>query len=325
MRYIPNYKLSIIKEDEYESKIAAVETEINKVKQVGKFTAFDKTEIYYEYFLTENSKGNVVIVHGLSEFTRKFCELVFYTLNQGYNVFIYDQRCHGLSGRLTKINTLLHVDSFNDYVKDLAYFIDETVLKTEQKPIYLFAHSMGCATASLYMAKNKNKVKKAVFSAPMFEPVVKDVPIQIARMGVSAAAFVLGKKRKFFLSDEFDPNVKFNYVYGLSKARFEHNMKLRKENLCYQSTPLSLGWVKSALTVSKKILSSRIAGEITTPILLLSAEKDKVVKNNLQQTFYEKCKTCSFECIENATHAVLASDENILFKVLNLSFNFFAM
>lgn len=322
MRYIPNYQLKIISEENFKNSINDIELEISRVKHEGKFTAFDGIEIYYEYFLVENSKGNVVIIHGLSEFTKKFYEFIYYTLNQGFNVFIYDQRCHGLSDRLTPIRDLLHVDSFEDYVKDMTYFIDEIVLKTEEKPIYLFAHSMGGAVSTFYLAKNKNKVKKAVFSVPMFEPVVKNVPFKIARVSVVIGSKIFGAKRKFFISKDFDPDVTFNYAYGLSKARFEHNMKMRRENVNYQSTPMSFGWVSNSLNIGKKILKHCISGKIETPILLMSAECDVMVNNEIQKEFSNKCKNCRFEKIEHATHAILASDEKILNNVLNLIYDF---
>ena len=324
MRYIPNYKLNIITEEQFADSIDKIEADINAVKQSGNFTAFDGINIYYEYFLTEQSRGNVVIVHGLSEFTNKFYEFIYYTLNQGFNVFIYDQRCHGQSGRLTPDRDLLHVDSFEDYVKDLTCFIDEIVLKTEDKPIYLYAHSMGGAVAALYLSKYSDKIARAILSAPMFQPIVKNVPFLIARNSVKIGKIVFGSKRKFFISNEFDPNIKFNYVQGLSKARFEHNMKLRCENPNYQSTPMSFGWVSGSLSLSKKVLSGRVVGKIKTPILIISASADKMVNNKTQEMFYKKCKNCRFETIENATHAVLASDESIISQVLNLTFDFWA-
>lgn len=324
MRYIPSYELNIIAEEQFSDAIADVEAQLEKVKHSGNFVTFDSLKMYYEYFLAENSRGNIVIVHGLSEFTKKFYEFIYYALNQGYNVFIYDQRCHGLSDRLTKFKDLLHVDDFFDYEKDLEYFIDEIVLKTEDKPLYLYAHSMGGAVAALYLAKNNQKIKKAILSAPMLEPVVKEVPAFLARASVQLGKVFLGPKHKFFLSKEFDPNVAFNYAYGLSKARFDFNMKMRRENPNYQSTPMSYGWVSNSLTIGKKILNPKIINKIVTPILIISARDDKVVKNDVQKEFFEKCKSCRFESIEYATHAILASHEKILLESLTLTFDFMA-
>ena len=92
MRFIPNYTLTILSEEEFSSKIVEIEEDLAKVKVSGTYQAFDGIDIAYEYFLAENSKASVVIVHGLSEFTRKFYEFIYYCLHHGLNVFIYDQR-----------------------------------------------------------------------------------------------------------------------------------------------------------------------------------------------------------------------------------------
>lgn len=322
--HLPDYKLNIIEEEEFSDSINTVFTRVEKVKQSGKFVAFDGINIYYEYFLAGKSNSTVVIVHGLSEFTKKFYELAYYFLNQGFNVFMYDQRCHGLSDRLTSEKDLLHVDNFSDYEKDLTFFMEKVVLKVVEGPIYLFAHSMGGAVSAFYLAKNNDKIKKAVLSAPMFEPIVGNVPFAIARAGVKVAKVFVGSKRKFLSSKEFNPDIEFNYVPGLSKARFEHNMKLRRENPNYQSTPMSFGWVSNSLCIGKKLLKPRVVGNIDTPVLIISAGADEMVNNEIQKTFYKKCKNCKFESIENATHAILAGDEGILSRVLNLVLGFYS-
>ncbi len=323
MKFIPDYTLNIISEEDFTQKIAEIESELEKIKVCGTYKAFDGINIAYEYFLAENSKGSVVVVHGLSEFTKKFYEFIYYCLNQGLNVFIYDQRCHGLSGRLTERIDLLHVDSFEDYVDDLSKFVDEIVLKTVDKPLYLYSHSMGSAVCALYLAKHTQKIEKAVFSAPMFEPVVDSVPALIARAGVRVGKVFYGSKTKFLLTSEFNPDVKYKASYGSSKARFEHNMKMRRGNPNYQSTPMTFGWVYNSLIVHKEIFKSSVINKIKTPILLISAEKDMTVRNEPQYKFAKKCENCKLISIKGATHALLASDVQTLTEIMNQTLEFF--
>ena len=323
MRFVPDYNLKIISEQDLPSKIENITEELEKIKVSGSFEAFDKTKIYYEYFLSEGSTASIVIVHGLSEFINKFYEFIYYCLNQGFNVFIYDQRCHGLSGRLTDQIDLLHVGDFSDYVKDLSQFVEEIVLKTEDKPIYIYSQSMGGAEAALYLANANPKIEKAVLAVPMFQPVVDVVPYKIARGGVRIARWFYGNKHKFLLSRDFNPEVEYSQSQGKSKARFEHNMKMRIENPCYQSTPMSFGWVHNSLIVKNRIFKSKIINNIKTPTLLLTAKEDTVVENAPHYLFAEKCKTCRLIELETANHALLASDEQTLEKVVNLIFDFY--
>lgn len=324
MRFIPNYNLEIIDENGYENAVLKIEEELSRYKHTGSFSAFDKTEIYYEYFLCESSKASLVIVHGLSEFINKFYEFIYYCLNQGLNVFIYDQRCHGLSGKLTDRIDLLHVDDFDDYVKDLSQFVDTVVKKIENKPIYLYSQSMGGAECALYLAKHSDNIEKAVSAVPMFQPTVDVVPYRIARAGVSFARHFYGNKTKFLLSREFDPNVEYNESQGTSRARFEHNMKMRKENPCYQSTPMTFGWTYNSLIVKKRVFNRKNIKGIKTPILLITAKEDRVVEPKPHYEFAQKCESCRLVELEKANHALLASDNARLEKILNLIFGFYS-
>ena len=326
MYFKPSYELNILSEDNFADAIIQIESQVNACKNTGSFRAFDNTNIHYEYFLAENSKKNVVIVHGLSEFSEKFYEFIYYLLNQGYNVFIYDQRCHGYSDRLTDEMDLLHVDSFYDYKKDLEQFIDQVVIPTCDLPIYLYSHSMGGGIAMLYLndAKNRNKVEKAVLAAPLFEPVVKNVAFPIAKCTVTIANFFLNSKRKFVLSREFDPNVTYRPEPAGSQARFEYNMNLRRNNPRFRSTPMSFGWVSGSLNIGSKVLKRRRLKKVTTPILLLSAQNDKTVRNKPQTVFAQRCKTCRFVEIPDISHAVLASNEETMRHIMELILEFYA-
>ncbi len=322
MKFIPDHQLNVVSEDAFPTAIREMTAKLEEIRVCGSFRAFDGVSIFYEYFLAEGSTASVVMVHGLSEFTKKFYECIYYMLQQGYNVFIYDQRCHGLSDRLTDKRELLHVDSFDDYVKDLSQFVDDVVLKVEDKPIHLYAHSMGGAVSALYLAKYSHKVKKAVLSAPMFEPVVDRVPVSVARVGLTIGRWILGGKKQFSLSDEFDPDVQYKVAYGSSRARFEHNMTMRRENAEYQSSPMSFGWVSRSLTVGNRILRRRTMRGITVPVLILSAENDTMVNNAPQHRFAERYKNCELVTIKGAAHALLASDADTVTQVMKLTFDF---
>ena len=70
------------------------------------------------------------------------------------------------------------------------------------------------------------EIEKAIMVAPMFVPVVKQVPNWLARHSVAIGRWLFGNKTKFLLTSEFDPDVQYKESLGSSKARFEHNMKI---------------------------------------------------------------------------------------------------
>lgn len=313
----------IISEKSFPEEIVKIESELSKIRTDGFFDSFDGKKLYFEYFLKENAKASVVIVHGLSEFTKKFYEIAWYLLNAGYNVFLYDQRCHGRSFRLGARADILHVDSFTDYARDLNEYIDNIVLRVSNKPIYIYSHSMGGAVTALYLSKWQNTVKKAVMSAPLFEPCVAKVSHRVARMSALFCSVVFGKKQKFWTSGEFNPETPHRKTHDASYSRFNHNMDLRRNNREYQTTPMSNGWVYNSLCLRSQIVNSRLPIKIKTPILLISAEKDRVVEIAPQIEFANRCTNCKFVSLSGANHAMLTGTQKTITEHLTAVLNFF--
>lgn len=323
MKFIPNYNWKILTDEEYPKAIKEIEKTLEKYRNSGFFDTFDGKKNYYEYFLCEDSKASIVVVHGLSEFTKKFYELTFYFLNQGYNVFLFDQRCHGLSSRLTDRVDMIHVDSFNDYAKDLSLFVDNVVIPADNKPLYLYSISMGGAVSLLYLAKEQNKISKAVLAAPMMDPKDTIVPRVIAKMGVIYLTALHGKKAKFKFSKEFNPEAPYKIELDGCRNRFEHNMELRRSDERYQSTPLTLGWTYNSVSIRPKVLRRRFINKIKTPLLLISSGKDTVVKNDAHEIFDNRCKNCKRIIIKDATHSVLSSTASIMDEHLTACLKFY--
>ncbi len=323
MRFIPDYTLRIIGEEEFPTAIRQVEKQLEPCRNEGYFVTFDGKKIYYEYFLAENSTASIVIVHGLSEFTKKFYEVTSYFLHQGYNVFLYDQRCHGLSDRLTDRIDLIHVDRYDDYAEDLRIFIDTVVTPVDDKPLYLYSHSMGGAVSLLYLAKYRDKIQKAVLSAPLIEPVSVDLPRWFICPSVGLAKWFCGRKSKFPLSSEFNPDHPHRKSADASKNRFEHNLNMRRENPQYQTTPLSFGWNHRTLQLRPRLLSRRITRRIQTPLLLLSAEKDTVVKNEPQHIFAARCPVCTLVTVKDTNHGMLTGTYETLTEHLTRTLDFY--
>lgn len=323
MRFSPEYTLNIIKEKDFPSRIKQIENELASCCNSGYFNSFDGKQLYYEYFLAENSRASIIIVHGLSEFTKKFYELAWYFLNQGYNVFLYDQRGHGLSCRQTDRVDLIHVDSFDDYEKDLNEFIEQIVVKTVSKPLYVFSHSMGGAVCALYLSKHFDRVEKAVMSAPLIEPTAGNIPLPVAKILTKLEVLRTGSMTKFKICKEFNPDYSHKVSSDASYNRFEHNMQMRIANKNYQSTPMTAGWVYNSLTIKSKLLSRKVVKRINTPVLMLCAEKDTVVKRPAQLKFAKKCNTCQLETIEDAKHSMFSGKYDTVVEYVNKILDFY--
>ncbi len=322
MLFSSEKEFKIFTDKEFAENIAGVTKELEACKISGSYKSFDGKKIYYEYFLAQNATASVVIVHGLSEFTKKYYETAYYLLQNGLNVFLYDQRCHGFSERLTDSLDLVHVDSFDDYVTDLEIFINQIVLNASKLPLELYAHSMGGAVTALYLQKHPEKIKKAIFSAPLLRPYVGKTPFPIAKMGTLCKMKLCGKKSNFNPAKSFNPEAALKKSKDKSVNRFAHNLKLRIDEPMYRSTPLTSGWIYHSLDILRVFKKRKTAESITTPILLVSAEEDSVVISKYHSVFAAKCPSCKFYSIPKTGHSILLSSDQTVTDYINLCLDF---
>lgn len=324
MKIKPDYQLSVLHEQAYKEKISEISARLDQCRHEGTFSGFDGQTLYYEFFQAEESRGAVVAVHGLSEFTGKYHEFAWYLLNQGYDVFLYDQRSHGRSCRLTERVDLIHVDHFSDYWKDLDRFISEVVRPNTAGPLYLYAHSMGGAVGVQYLANRPQVFKKAVLSAPMIRPLTGQIHPTVAWLGLSACLLFRDGKEKCWTSDEFDPAYSFESSHDQSRARFERNMEQRLQNPCYCTTPQSIRWVQQAVSLYRGLTSKRFLKKIQAPILMISAENDDCVSDQAQQRFAQRCPLCERIVLPDSTHGMLCETQKTLTAHVQAVLNHFA-
>jgi lysophospholipase len=242
--------------------------------------------IYYEFYPQQEPRGTIVISYGFTESCEKYHELIFYMHREGYQVAILDHRGHGNSLREVSDPELVHVESFEDYVKDLHRLIEEVVMpQAKKRPLYLFAHSMGGCIGTLYLEEYPGVFQKAVLSAPMLGINNGNVPDWAAALLCRCAVLFGQKKKKLFTMGDFDPDEPFEASGGNSQARHEYYRKLRRENPKLQTSAATYGWAGQALKAAKKAISPENAAGIQVPVLLFSATDDSFVRPGEQDFF----------------------------------------
>lgn len=305
MLFKPTNNYHILTEDEFSDEITVIEKELQNYSTSGKISSFDGCKLAYEYFEADNSIGSIILIHGFTEFYKKFYEMAWYFLNMGYSVFLYDQRGHGLSDRQVDNPQLTHINDFNDYVKDLDCIINNIVVPASaDKPIYIFAHSMGGAVASMYLSENSGKIKRAILSSPMVCPKTHGIPGGMVKLISKRYAKKDGWEARFRHSGDFNPNPDFIRSSDSSLARFKHNLDFRIQHDYYQNSSFSNRWMYEALKVKKILLNSHYAKKIKTDVLIFSASKDRVVHTAPQRRLAKKLPHCTLVTIPGAKHTV---------------------
>ena len=278
----------------------------------GRLKSFDGTPIQYYYAINPKPRGSMVMLHGFCEFIGKYREMLYTFFQAGYNVFFYEQRGHGRSGKVTD-NGTIHVKDFSEYEKDLKFLLDHKILPMlgqtlpedvrREHPLFLFGHSMGGAVSALFLEDYPEYFDAAVLSSPMCRMNTGDLaPWKISAMMLYTKLFHQQKKPLFGKSG-FDPDESFEDSCGDSFARFDYVLRQRRNYPEYQTGGTTLGWSSASIRSSKRMLKN--AGKIAVPVLLLQAGEDTLVENDAQDAFAEAADQVQIVRIENAKHELM--------------------
>lgn len=288
----------------------------------GTLTAEDGITLYYKTYQQEDAKGGIVISHGFTENMDKYREVSYYFLNQGYSVYIMDHRGHGYSEREVSDLSMVHVESFQDYVDDFKLFVD-TVAKRENadKPLFIFAHSMGGGIAAAYLEQNPQDITAAVLSAPMMEIQTGDYPAWTSHLIAKFYRFVGRGDTYIWGSGPFNGEFDANTSSALDVERGYYYFTLRNSDEMLQATGGSFTWLDSCLKGTKQIIDH--AKDAVTPILLFHPENDDLVGANGHYRFAADAPNTQMIYVAESRHEVFNTPKEIMVPYYNTIFEFF--
>lgn len=110
-------------------------------------------------------RGNVVIIHGLKDYSERYLDFAKQLSEAGYQVFAFDLRGHARSEGdavfFPKMETIM-----NDVSAAFKVFRQDD----NQKPWFLFGHSAGAAIATRYAVDHPGELAGYLISAPALKP-----------------------------------------------------------------------------------------------------------------------------------------------------------
>ncbi|MDO5516555.1 MAG: alpha/beta hydrolase [Clostridium sp.] len=318
-------KGSYISEENYEEDMHRLsEPYIKKHKKSGYIKGIGNLDIYYEKYIAESPKGNIVICHGFGEFTEKYNELIYYFLKEGYSVFIIEHRGNGRSKRLGGDNCQISVERFDNYIEDFRTFIDTVVIpESNGKNLLLFAHSMGGGIASAFIEKYPEYFKGAVMSSPMHEINTGKYP-KIVASTLSAFLTAVGKGNQYLPGQKPYTGVrKFPSRSTSSEHRYNYQYNLIKNNKPYQTGGSSAKWYCEALKATRKIVTPKNAGRVAIPVMILQAELDTHVIPRGHYRFAKNAGNCRVVIVRGSKHESYYENDNITFHVIDKIMDFY--
>lgn len=199
----------------------------------------------------------------------------------GFDVWVLDFRGQGKSDRLVNNKQMVHINSFDDYIKDAEALVLNAEINSQNKKKFLYAHSMGGFVALSLIKKHQNIFEAAVLESPMITICTAPIPFFLAEPFASLMVNVFGRGKNYCF-DKSD--------YDAQKETFEQNRNSREENIFNEYlyvpeadkeiTPIgpSWGWAYAALTATRKLkVDLEKLHALKTSVFIGSAGDDRVL------------------------------------------------
>lgn len=273
------------------------------------FTSFDGTRLAGYYCLHERAKGTIVMLHGFCEFFAKYHEMMYYFYQAGYSVFFLELRGHGHSQHLLLDREKVHVASFDDYERDVQWFLEKVVMKKQNSPKrILYCHSMGGCVGALFLERHPGYFDRAIFSSPMLALNWNGIP-RIAVMALAVFSKLLRKERHYLPGQHgFDDVPTFSHSSILSKARYHYMFDGRRHDAANRTYGGTYAWAAGSMRGMDQ--AQMFASRIHIPVLLCTAGLDTMVDNRGHNRFARHCRTVKRLYFPGSKHEIFnAKDE----------------
>lgn len=268
----------------------------------------------------KQEQGAIVIVPGRGLPMDVFAETIYDLAPHGYTMYILDHRGQGHSGRLVDNFQKQYVESFDDYVDDLNFFVDNIVQKQPHQNLFFLAESMGGAIASLYMKRHQNHPFKAcVLAVPMFGINTGFYPESLLYGVAQAVSYLGGKESYFFGQGDYQPISAQASVVTKSEYRYDM-MKSVFTTYNIATGGISFQWFIAA----KNAMYELDNFGLTTPTLILQAQHEQIVRNDSQHKICKQSSNCQLVVINDAYHEVFLERDHVRDQALQQITSFFA-
>lgn len=235
--------------EDYEKVLGSeLKSWLNKVESFD-FQSFDGMKLHVYTACPDKPRGIVFFIHGFGEFFAKYYEFCALLTYSGYAFVFPELRGHGLSGREVDNPDLVHIESYDLYVKDIKALVERLVKPLSSRlsvPAYIFSHSMGGAITSLYLERYPEDFKKAILCAPMLKMKLgnKELPILF---WLSLRKLFQGGKSLAPTLKPFDEVPDFENSNCLSYERYITYFKMRVEDPAYRTQVGTSAWVYASI------------------------------------------------------------------------------
>jgi alpha-beta hydrolase superfamily lysophospholipase len=235
------------------------------------------------------SSAVVLLVHGYSEYGRRYDALARYLVGRGHPTYCFDMRGHGFSPGQRG-----HIDRYDRYVDDCTDVARDIAQRHPGRPLVLLGHSNGGLTVLRTVQRGEVSPAGLIMTCPMvaLQPKRRTVPRGLA----GALGVLLGRLSL--------PN-------GIESSALSRDAALNK---AWSADPMNHGkttirWYTGALDAME--LGMAEASKVTLPVLTFAGELDSIVDPKGVEKLSEQLASPDREFVtcRGAFHEVLNEPE----------------
>jgi alpha-beta hydrolase superfamily lysophospholipase len=151
---------------------------LNSQHKEDHFSCTDGSQLYYRYWIPqETPRAALIIIHGFSDHSGRYLNIVNNLLPSGIAVYSFDQRGHGRSPGQRG-----HIDSFTLFRDDVLTFTRLVAAQEPDIPLFLLGHSMGGLIVLDFGLHHPQEVNGVIASSPhLSDPPVSPLLITLSR------------------------------------------------------------------------------------------------------------------------------------------------
>jgi lysophospholipase len=266
-------------------------------------------------------RGICLLLQGLTEYLEKYDETADELVARGFVVVSIDWRSQGASERHRSGNRAGHVRSFDEYDADMAAAAIQVEAMQKERaerrlaplPVIVLAHSMGAHILLRFLHEHPRRFAGAVMTAPMLGVQTEKYSLEYTRWVTFLLNLRQPSSRLIYTVEDRDP-LKVPFEENLvtsDRGRFERNREFLKAQPFLRIYGPTFGWLGAAFQSMDRMARSGFAEAVTTPLLVISAGRDRLVINQAIRDFVKRLPNATYVEIEDAEHEIMQEKDPI--------------
>jgi alpha-beta hydrolase superfamily lysophospholipase len=232
----------------------------------GVFQGYEGVSLYYQrWFPDRQSRGTLVLIHGLGGHSGCFNNGVRCLLPQGYGAYGMDLRGHGQSPGQPG-----YIQHWSTFREDLRAFLQFIRTQETSQPLFLWGHSLGGTISLDYALHYPEDLQGLILSAPA-----------LGHVGIPTWKLTLGKGLSRFWP-------RFRLKVGIDLTASSRDIAVQNTYATdplrheYGSARLSTEFFRTVRWIHQN------ADHLQVPLLLLQGGEDRVTLPESSQAFFQR-------------------------------------